>query len=268
MTLNIRKNITQFLKNRPVIFRAISKVYFALQPVHLMELLIGTKAREREWARRHLYKSSDWRNNQHVGRDDEWVRGYWESQNHSHRKILLDKISKYLPKSILEIGCNCGPNLHLLAKKFPDIEMKGIDINPCAVEKGNELFALECISNITLSVGKADELEQIGDKSFDIVFTDAVLIYIGRDKIQKVIQEMLRIAQKAVILVEWHSFIPQNKKDPLGLGFYHHGCWERDYSTLLRQFIPEKQVSISKITKDVWADEIWSTAGAIIEVIM
>lgn len=45
MAVTIRKNIIQLLKKRPLIFRPISKVYFALQPVHLMELFIGTKAR-------------------------------------------------------------------------------------------------------------------------------------------------------------------------------------------------------------------------------
>lgn len=221
---------------------------------------------EKEWARRHLHKSSAWKNNQHVGSDNEWVTSYWDSQDHSHRHLLLEKIAKYSPSSVLEIGCNCGPNLHLIAKKFPGIEIKGIDINPKAIELGRKLFASDAVSNVELSIGKADELEQFSDKSLDIVFTDAILIYIGRDKIRKVIQEMLRIARKAVILVEWHSFVAHNKKDTFGLGFYHHGCWERDYSALFRQFVPEKQVSISKITKDVWPDELWSKVGAIIEV--
>ncbi len=55
-------------------------------------------------------------------------------------------------------------------------QIRGIDINPMAIQRGNEWLAQEGISNVRLSVGKADELEEFPDKSFDVVFTDAVLI--------------------------------------------------------------------------------------------
>lgn len=105
-----------------------------------MELVIGTKAREKEWASRHLRRGNDWNDMQHLGEDDEWVMSYWDSQNHSHRPLLLEKIASYSPDSVLEIGCNCGPNLYLIARRFPDIEIRGVDINPRAIEKGKELF--------------------------------------------------------------------------------------------------------------------------------
>lgn len=232
-----------------------------------MELMIGTKAREKKWATRHLHKGNDWNNTQHVGEDDEWVLSYWDSQSHNHRTLLLEKISGYSPDSLLEVGCNCGPNLYLVAKKFPDIEIKGIDINPRAIERGKELFASEGISNVRLSVGKADELGQFEDRSFDVVFTDAILIYIGRDKIKRVIQEMLRVTHQALILVERHCVEPQSRA-PNGLGVYRYGCWERDYVALLKQFVPEGHISITKITEDLWPDERWKKTGAVVEVVL
>ncbi len=239
-----------------------------MKPVHLMELKIGAKAWEKEWATRHLRKGNDWNDTRHLSEDDEWVMGYWNSQSHSHRPFLIEKISAFYPfSSILEIGCNCGPNLYLIARRFPDIEIRGIDINPRVIQKGSELFASEGISNVKLSVGKADELEQFQDKSFDILFTDAVLIYIGPDKIKKVIQEMLRITRRALILVEWHCFEPDRKGSP-GLGVYYVGCWKRDYMALLRQFVPDGHISITKITGDIWAGEMWEETGAVIEVVM
>jgi len=254
------------LKRWPAFYRLVAGIYFAFTPVHLMELMVGTKAREKEWATRHLSKGNDWNNRQHIGENDEWVIGYWDSRNHSHRPFLTERISAFYPfSSILEIGCNCGPNLYLMAKRFPDLDIRGIDINSRAIEKGNELFASEGISNVKLSVGKADELEQFQDNSFDIVFTDAVLIYVGPDKIQKVIQEMLRIARRALILVERHCF---KSRDSLGLGIYRAGLWERDYVALLRQFVPEERISVTKTNKDMWSDERWQQTGAIIEVVM
>ena len=136
-----------------------------------------------------------------------------------------------------------------------------------AVQKGNDWLAQEGISNVKLLEGKADELDQFQDKSFDVVFTDAVLIYIGPDKINEVIREMIRITQKALILVEWHSFEPE-RKDLYGLGVYHSGCWKRDYLALLKEFVPEERIHVTKITEDIWPDKNWSEVGAVIEIVM
>jgi len=264
----VKKRAALLLRRWPSLYDFVARVYFALQPVHLRELVFGTKAREKDWAVRHLRKGNDWDDAQHTGEDDEWIKGYWDSRNHRHRSFLLERIFRFSPiSSILEIGCNCGPNLSLIAKKFPSTEVRGIDVNPMAIQKGNELLAQEGISNVKLSVGKASELAQFQDKSFDIVFTDAVLIYIGPDKIKEVVREMLRLTRRALILVERHCFEPQNG-NPNGLGVYRYGCWERDYLTLLKQFVPEKHISITKITEDLWPEERWQKSGAIIEVIV
>ena len=142
------------------------------------------------------------------------------------------------------------PNLCLLAKKLPDAEIRGIDINTIAVQKGNEWLAQEGISNVKLLAGKADELDQFQDKSFDVVFTDAVLIYIGPDKIKEIMKEAIRIARRALILVEWHCF--ESQKDPHGLGVFYLGCWKRDYVALLKQFVSEEQIHVTKTPEDVW----------------
>ena len=255
------------MKRWPPLYRFVVGISVALKPVHLMELLIGTRAREREWATRHLRKGNDWRNTQHLGEGDEWVMSYWDSREHPHRPFLIERIFKFSPSSILEIGCNCGPNLYLIAKRFPDVKIRGIDINPMAVQKGNEWLAQEGVSNVKLSVSKADELGQFQDKSFDVVFTDAILIYIGPDKIKKVMKEMIRITRRALILLEWNCFKPQGK-DPNGLGVYQYGAWKRDYVALLRQFVPEAQIHVTKIPKEIWPSEEWQELGAVIEVVV
>ncbi len=197
----MKERLKHLLRKWPFLYSLVVKIYGNLSLYLIAEHIIGTRAREREWARRHLRPGSDWNSTAHAGEDNEWVLSYWDSRDHRHRPFLLEKVADFAPlSSVLEIGCNCGPNLYLIAKRFPDIEIQGIDINPMAVQRGNERFAQEGISNVKLSVGKADELRQFQDKGFDIVFTDAVLIYIGRDKIQRVIKEMVRVARKGLIL--------------------------------------------------------------------
>ena len=253
--------IGRFLKRCPTVYYFARDVHSAFNFRRLKEHLLGTKVREREWATKHLHGGDDWGES---SRDD-WVKSYWNSQDHPHRTFLVERISKFSPNSILEIGCNCGPNLRLLAKKFPEAEIRGIDINLVAVQKGNEWLAQEGISNVILSEGKADELGQFQDKSFDVVFTDAVLIYIGPDKIKEVMNAMIRITHRALIFNEFHGY---QKKDPQGLGVYWLGHWKRDYVALLKQFVPEEKIRTTKIPEELWHGEGWGKLGHVIEVDM
>lgn len=264
----MRGKLISILKHYPTLYNPVRKgyIYIALKFRYLEVYLFGTRVRERWWARRHLRKGTKERDDWGEGSKD-WIKAYWDSRDHPHRQILVDKISTYSPGSILEIGCNCGPNLYLLAKRFPEAEIKGVDINPIAVQKGNEWLAQEGISNVKLLPGKADELGQFQDRSFDIVFTDAVLIYIGPDKIKKVMREMIRVTRRELILVEWHCAEPQNK-DRHGLGIYWDGNWKRDYLALLKQFVPEEQIRATKIPEDAWPGKWWEDLGYTIEVVL
>ena len=239
---------------------------------------------DKEWSTRHLY-------------DESWIENYWNSRNHPHRSFLVERICRFSPiYSILEIGCACGPNLYQIAKKFPDAEVRGIDINPIAVQKGNEWVKEEGISNVKLEVGKAQELRRFADKSFDVVFTDAVLIYIPPDEIKQVVKEMLRIS-RVIVLNEWHSFNKwlasllhkycyfklksekyllsrqrfrtlnysfKPKSASLGLFVGH---WVRDYRNLFEEFVPKEKICITKLPRELWNDKGWQRWGAMIEVV-
>jgi 23S rRNA U2552 (ribose-2'-O)-methylase RlmE/FtsJ len=224
---------------------------------------------DKEWATRHVY-------------DESWIESYWKSRSHPHRIFLAERIAKFSPiRNILEIGCASGPNLYNIAKKFPKAEVRGIDINPMAVQKGNEWFRQEGISNVKLEVGKAQELTRFEDKSFDVVFTDAVLIYVSPDEIEQAVKEMLRIS-RVLVLCEWHLF---NRWLALVLNGYYcfrlkseafkfksasHGFfvghWVRDYKALLKEFAPKRNISVIKFSKKLWNDKGWQRWGAIIEV--
>ena len=113
-------------------------------------------------------------------------------------------------------------------------------------------------------VSKADELKQFPDKSFDVVFTWAVLILIGPDKIKEVMKEMIRITRKRLILLEMHD--KDINRDPQGLGVYCNVYWKRDYVALLRQFIPNypgDKIHISKFPEDMWSPGVGG--GTLIE---
>ncbi|KKT89072.1 MAG: Methyltransferase type 12 [Candidatus Jorgensenbacteria bacterium GW2011_GWC1_48_8] len=189
--------------------------------------------------------------------DRRWPENYVSKQSlaHPHRSLLVEKISKYNPQNALEIGCASGPNLILLSRKLPQAKFSGIDLSGSAIQTGKKYLELQKIKNVELRVGNVLNLKNIPDKSFDVVFTDAVLIYVGKNKIKGVLRELARIAKYAVILVEWNSV-----KD-----WEYLGHWAYNYETLFKEIAPAAKVTLTKFTEDVWPGE-WSKHGGIVEV--
>jgi len=233
MKEKIKKNLEKY----PLIYHFVRKFYWKIQT--LRARIFGTKLIEKEWIN-HL-------------------PGNFDQIFHPHRKFLIERISLFNPQSVLEIGCGWGPNLFLLAEKFPQIKITGIDINPGSIKLGKEIFKNKEIKNIELKHCKMDALVQFLDKSFDIVLTDASLMCIGPDRIREIIKEIFRVAKKAIILVEWHI---KNKEEYDA----HVGVWRRDYISLLEEIIPEAEINLTKITPEMWPDENWQKFGYIIEV--
>jgi len=220
---------------------------------------IGNKSRD---VRRNL--SARVRGTEHY--EKEWSAreydGFWESVSHPHRELLLTILSKYSPGSVLEIGCGGGPNLLRIAQAFPSAKLHGIDINRKAIEFGKKALAESRVENVELEIGKADDLGRFDDRSFDIVLTDAVLIYVGKDKIDTIAKEMLRIARKAIVMVEYHD----SKAGGEGGFIAKKGLWARDYSALFKPLKGVVDVELTKITREMWDDDYWSRYGHVIEV--
>ncbi len=208
--------------------------------------LVGTRLEAGRWARRSSPAQSS---------------GGCLATDHPHRELILKRVSGYAPfQSLLEVGCGNGPNLLLLAKAFPEADFRGVDINPNFVKSGTKWFKENGVSNVSLLVGKADDLGTFPDKSFDVVLTDAVLIYVGPDKIRKVLSDAVRIARRAVILVEWHSPDAANP-----LGFYERH-WVRNYEALLKTLDPKIDVRVFQLPEGGgFGDDLWRKWGALIE---
>jgi len=236
------EKIKSFLRKWPKLYNLFQICYgrIHLLKEKILKINIDEKE-EKRWERRHFYEGKDWS-----------LKGYWKVRNHPATHFLLKEIEKFSPfSSILEIGCNCGPNMYLIAKKFPSVVIKGIDINPLAIQTGKELLVKEGISNAELFVGKAQCLQFI-DKSFDIVFSKAVLSHIGPTKISKVIAEMLRVSKKALILIEYHEPAQRNETAALGIRLGYSYRWRRNYITLLKKIAPEAKIFVSRIPPEVW----------------
>lgn len=178
---------------------------------------------------------------------------YFDSLTHSHREAILEILGKrYRYFTLAEVGCNSGPNLEAIRRRFPITHLAGIDINKKAIKEGR-------IKNpdISLLVAKVDKLPW-PDKSFDVVLADAVLMYIGPDKIDKAIKEMVRVARDMIIIVDFH------KEGGSTRGQIELGHWVRDYSALFKEH--GLKAELRKITKKEWKSRSWENLGHFITV--
>ncbi len=173
-----------------------------------------------------------------------------------HRAYLIDHIATFAPfGSVLDVGCGAGPAVTLLAKRFPESSVLGIDIHPLSVEQGNRRLAELGLGNASLSCGDASDLSRFRDKSIDVVYTDAVLLYIGRDAIRDTIGEMVRVARKGLLFFEFHD--PKLTGDSGIRGVHREDGFIRNYDLLLRAFPGIGDVSIKKIPTEVFPTGRW-----------
>ena len=180
---------------------------------------------------------------------DNWITDYRASVVHPHRKLTINALEELAPfESLLEGGCNCGPNLYLIKERFPGVKLAGIDVNEKAIEEAHRL-----LPDADIKIGDIEDKLPFEDKSFDIVLVDAVLMYVGPEKIKGVMSELDRVAKRGIILIEWDS------ESLLGEVKEHH--WARDYKGLLEEL--GFKVEKTKIPAEAWPNRSgnWAKLG-------
>src|SRR3546814_8043239 len=110
------------------------------------------------------------------------------------------------PQSVLEVGCNIGRNLLALRHFVP--ELHGIEPNPraCAIARG-----LPELTGARIAEGDGFALPY-GDASVDLVFTSGVLIHVAPDDLGRMVDEVVRVARRYVLCIEYFSHEPQAVK--------------------------------------------------------
>jgi SAM-dependent methyltransferase len=213
---------------------------------NIIHCIFGSRIDEIYWRFRHIA-------------DKSWAKSYVteESINQSHRSFLIDKIFQHYPfESILEVGCASGPNIFILARKFPDIKIYGLDISRKAIEEGKRFLKEKGVKNAVLENKKFEDLDSFGDEGVDIIFSDASLIYLDRINLESFLEKALQTAKKAIILLEWHS----DSNDS-----FFDGHWVHNYNKILDKLAPGKIIKITKIPENSWSGD-WLKYGHTIEI--
>jgi ubiquinone/menaquinone biosynthesis C-methylase UbiE len=183
----------------------------------------------------------------------DWNKDYLSTWNHPHRQLIVWALKSIPWYSLWEVGCGPGANLVRIVKDFPGRQLGGCDINSEAIDLARKTFVggrfhVEGVEDILLS-----------DDSVDVMLSDAALIYIGPNRIDKAIKELTRISRNHIILCEFHGtniFKRWMFRFKTGYNSYNykkllekHGCYN---------------IKVIKIPKEYWDGTPWTEWGYII----
>lgn len=233
--------------------------------------MIRVIMRLRPWLPEVLWKplrDSFWRR---FWRREQQLTGETADLQRSERGVLIERIADLYPfRSILEAGCAYGQNFVVYAPYFPQTKIVGVDIHPECVSGARENMAAAGTAHVQILPGDVRSLSDFPDKSFDIVYTCALFLYVPGEDVEQAAKELLRVAKKRVLLMEQHA--PELAGDDPVRGCYLTrktgigGYWLRDYRKVMEKFVPAGQVTLTKIPDPNWNAEHWKECAHLIEV--
>jgi ubiquinone/menaquinone biosynthesis C-methylase UbiE len=124
---------------------------------------------------------------------------HWEQTNRRSLRFNAPLISRYnsvlrhLPKnatSALDIGCGDGRLTCLIANRFPNTRVIGIDSEKAGIDQALRAAAARSVRNVLFSVNEKDNLP-FENKSFDLVVLTDVIEHLKDPR--KMIYEMARV---------------------------------------------------------------------------
>jgi len=157
-------------------------------------------------------------------------------------RTVVDMLQKVCPTSILDVGCGEGFTLNFIKKKL-DIEMKGIDFCPIAVELGRALFP-----KIKLDVADIYCLPH-KKNSIDLVLCTEVLEHLEYPR--EALEEIVRVTKRYVILSVPHEPFFCLKNLIIGRNIRRLGCTKGHLnlwtSWSFRQFVKKHNLNILSV---------------------
>jgi len=107
------------------------------------------------------------------------------------RQSLLDQPQLRSAERVLDIGCGTGTFAVLLKKRFPKVEVIGLDPDQRALARAKRKSERAGVS-IQLDKGFADELQYESD-SFDVVFSSFMFHHLEAKDREKTLREVRRV---------------------------------------------------------------------------
>jgi SAM-dependent methyltransferase len=160
-----------------------------------------------------------------------WVARYWDDHGAPRRDMIVTAIRDAfgVPRSVLDVGCNAGPNLRRMHEEFPSCALAGFDVNAEAITYAKARFA-EMRTAVDLRVGTfEDELARHRADSVDVVVSSFSLAYVPPRDLPRVLGYCVRIAERGLVLAEPLPFDAQRPEGVLS----GTPDWRHDYRRVL-----------------------------------
>jgi pseudaminic acid biosynthesis-associated methylase len=143
---------------------------------------------------------------------------------------FLWPMAPYLPKSILEVGCNVGINLRAL-ERLVDAELYAIEPNAAAREA---VISDGVLPSERIFDADAGNLP-FEDGAMELTFTTGVLIHVPPDELPGAIDELYRVSSRFILMSEYFADQPEEKayRGHEGLLF------KRDFGKLMLERHPD-----------------------------
>lgn len=147
-----------------------------------------------------------------------------ERASAARRNAFVELLASFSPGHVLEVGCNYGANLQRLRSRSPEALIVGVDVGIEALQRaGAEIRrSLACASAYALP---------FPDGAFDVAFTMCLLMHLPERDASRGLAELVRVARRYVVLVEYADAAVSRGAEHMGLDFriYNH-----DYHAMLR----------------------------------
>ena len=143
------------------------------------------------WKRRLVYSNPKqyWL---HRGGEEYFLEQEGQADRTRRSLWLAERIARYQPTSILEIGCGYGKQLRALRRHL-DCPMVGVDFSQSQLDLGHSY--LQGLEDIELIHGSGRKLP-FADRSFDLVLTSAVILHNPPAEAEAIRREVIRIARR------------------------------------------------------------------------
>jgi ubiquinone/menaquinone biosynthesis C-methylase UbiE len=157
---------------------------------------------------------------------------------------LAARIAELNPRTVLEVGCGYGKNLKLLRERT-DAVLSGIDFSQSQLEKAKNY--LKDLPNIELQEGSGTRLPY-ADRSFDVVFTNNVILHNPPAEAEQIRKEILRVSKRYVV----HKEDTNVNYSRYG---YDHGKIYRDLGLRVIESHPMKEAVDAELTQFTIAEK-------------
>jgi Methyltransferase domain len=129
-----------------------------------------------------------------LDRGQDWADRYWDDTRAPQRAAMLQALGRMKFDTLLELGCNSGPNLRLIHEQFPHARLTGIDISEDAVQCANRRFA--GIDHVCIEQGPFDRI----DGSYDVIFSMWSLCCSPPSEVRRVLASASASAHTLVVI--------------------------------------------------------------------